>query len=1120
LLIYRNDKARKAGVYLGRTKFLGALFLWLLGTAAAQAQTNIPLQLVTVPGAPGSAYQRLVINVGVGGGAPHPYLFDTGSALFNAPAAFIGSTDSILADGASYTYGDGNGYYGDLATVPSISFYAPGASTPVATETAGSAGYVVNEVQDHLLGNNPGGGAQPITIYNPSNHQYTTYWIQPTYPNNINNAPPLEGIIYGTFGAGDFTTIVNNGTAPGTSKYTNVAVGSILGQSTTSGYVVAANGTAGQNVTNCSPCVMLGLTPALLAQFRSIEPWDLGSGIGTAKFPVSGANSSTEFGVEFEYTATYQGHQVVFSGPSLLDTGTQDLNFHTDQDVSALETEVEGYLNAGATVTMTGYAPGSVPVGFTATDALTALQTFQISLGTDKQIVTTNLRQTAGIGFFLENSVLYNLAGEETGYSPNFVTDQNITTPFDVTVADGPLGLAGVISGSGGVTLESGTSATLSGTNLYTGATNVAAGAELLLVGPGSIAGSSGVVDDGVVDTSGETLPVTQLQGLTGNGTVYLGANSLQLTNANGTFSGQLEDGGLYGGSGGALVVAGGNEVLTGSSDYTGGTLVEGGAVLEIGSDAALGATTGGLTLNSGTLVALGDITTQRAVTVGAAGGTLNAGNNAVTLNGLITLTGPLVLNGNVAPGAGATSVFEINAPGSYGRLIKPAGSFMLNGTLLPVLNPGNTPPGLGQVFNLVSAPGGLQGHYILTLPQTSPGPGLRLDALTSPTALDLVTTPAAYADLPAAGVPETANESAVGATLDAIRPAAGAALGTGAALFTPLYQQSAAGVPVALAQLAPAIAADALMVRRNAWDLTGQAVGGQLAAARGAWFEGQPEAAMGAGGGVWLTGLGQTGSIGGGNAPSYQGTLSGFAAGADMPLGKVRAGAAVSYVNGTGSDQAGAQYSGDGVTGLAYAGLRQGIAFVDATFGGGVFESGTTQTIGFAATQTSGHSTGTDLGGSLATGVDLGSGDWQVEPSLKLTAAQFWQAGYQARAGNALYDLSLAPAAITSVQTQLGAWLQRRVALQRGWALLPDVQAGWLHEYADEDATVTGQYAGLGAGPFNVQSAAVGRDAAVLGAGAVLQSAGSLALFLNYTGEVNGQSNAQNFSGGVRMNW
>lgn len=1105
---------------MDKAKRLAGLLFWLLGAAAAHAQTNIPLQLVTVPALPGYSYQRLLIDVGVGGGAPHPYLFDTGSSLFNVPASFVGQTNSILADGAGYFYGDGNGYYGDLATVPSVTFYAPGTSTAVAAETAGGSGFVVNEVHDHLLGTNPGGGARTINIYDPSTRKTTTYWIDPNYPNGKNGVPPIEGIIYGTFGAGDFATVVGNGTAPGTSTYTNVTVGSILGQSVTSGYVVAANAAAGQNVTNCSPCVMLGLTPALAAQFASIEPWDSGTGIGAQKFPVSGANSSTEFGVTFEYTASYKGHVVVFSGPSLLDSGTQDLNLHTTKDVSKLETLVAGYLNEGATVTMTGYVPGSAAVGFTAANPNTALMTYQITLGPDGRKITAIQNQTPGIGFFLQNSVLYNLAGQEVGYTPNFVTDQNITAPLDVTAADGPLGLAGVISGGGGVALESGALATLSGTNLYTGATQIAPGAELLLVGPGSIAASSGVEDLGTFDLSGVTAPVTAaIQGLTGNGSVLLGGNTLVLTNATGTFSGTLADGGFYGGAGGALVLAGGNETLTGSNEYTGGTVVDGGAVLTIASDQALGAATGGVTLNNGTLVTLGNWTASRAVTVAAAGGALNANGNNVTLNGMLTLAGRLTLAGHVTLGAASVSLFDLTAAQGYGQMLDAAGPLTLNGTLVPVLSTAG--PSLGQVFTIVAAPGGLQGRYALAPPQGGLAPGLRLDTLYSPVALSLVATPAFYADLPAAGVAETANEAAAGAMLDSIRPAAGAAMGTAAgALFTPLYQQSASGVTVALAQLAPAITGDSLVIRRNAWELVGQAVDTQQAAARGAWFQGQQEAPLGANGRIWMTGLGQAGSIGGNNAPSYHGTLSGFVAGADAPLGRLRAGAAVSYVSGTGNDQIGGHFSGDGVTGLAYGSVQQGAAFVDASFGGGVFESNTSQKISFAGTQTSGRANGTDLGGAIAAGFDMARAGWQIEPSLKLTVAQFWQAGYGATASNPAFDLSLAPAGLTSVQTQAGVWLERSVALTRGWTLLPDAQLGWRHEYADETALVTASYTGLGGVPFSVQSATMGRDAAVLGAGVVAQSAGSLALYLNYTGEVNGQSNAENFAGGVRMAW
>ena len=80
----------------------------------------------------------------------------------------------------------------------------------------------------------------------------------------------------------------------------------------------------------------------------------------------------------------------------------------------------------------------------------------------------------------MQNSVLYNLAGQQVGYSPNFVTDANITTtttsPLVIGASSVPLGLAGVISGPGGVSITNGGSASLSGTNTYTGPTSVSGG--------------------------------------------------------------------------------------------------------------------------------------------------------------------------------------------------------------------------------------------------------------------------------------------------------------------------------------------------------------------------------------------------------------------------------------------------------------------------------------------------------------------------------------------------------------------------------------------------------------------------------------------------------------------
>lgn len=109
----------------------------VLGLAAVTptlAQSlDIPLQLVDATtgvsstGVPNTGV-RLIVNVGIGGAQPYPYLFDTGSNLFNAaylPAsgkmlsANFGNVPSSMANlptGVVYGYTDGNYYVGDFVT--------------------------------------------------------------------------------------------------------------------------------------------------------------------------------------------------------------------------------------------------------------------------------------------------------------------------------------------------------------------------------------------------------------------------------------------------------------------------------------------------------------------------------------------------------------------------------------------------------------------------------------------------------------------------------------------------------------------------------------------------------------------------------------------------------------------------------------------------------------------------------------------------------------------------------------------------------------------------------------------------------------------------------------------
>ena len=79
---------------------------------------------------------------------------------------------------------------------------------------------------------------------------------------------------------------------------------------------------------------------------------------------------------------------------------------------------------------------------------------------------------------------------------------------------------------------------------------------------------------------------------------ISLGAQTLTLTNASGTFSGVIADGGLFGGVGGALTIGGGTETLTGTNTYTGATTVDLGATLKLGNGGTTGTVAGAIADN------------------------------------------------------------------------------------------------------------------------------------------------------------------------------------------------------------------------------------------------------------------------------------------------------------------------------------------------------------------------------------------------------------------------------------------------------------------------------------------------------------------------------------------
>ncbi|GGA06730.1 autotransporter outer membrane beta-barrel domain-containing protein [Dyella caseinilytica] len=710
-----------------------ALACILALTQRAHAQTlsqptTIPLDVITESGG-GFTEDRLGINVGVNGAAPEEYIFDTGSTAFNIDVGsgsagqpwfpIVSGTPITPTSPALTLYG--NGTYGNLGantTVSSVQFYNSSSNALAASFTNGQGiPVLINQGAVATAGslNGDQAGAQ-VGYYLPAyGYAYTfaeiaaaqaagvtvntqgelPIYLDATWQQNLNQGiGPEDGgafKLFGIFGAGEFSS------------------NSILGNLTTSGYIVAANAEQGspQNCTGCGH-VILNLTPALRAQFISLVPWN-GGGQGT--FPLSGAPvSANQFDLNFAYTLN--GGKYSATLQTLLDSGTPTIYLNDagllSSETAAGHVDQYGNENPGVTLTMTGAAPGAQPTSIITGNDNSGDQSNVVTPGNtiypngagESDPDTSPGQALYGISFFFNNSVMYDLQNQETGYTPFFVSINPISTAnsgYTISAAMAPQGIAGIISGSGPLIIASGGAAQLTGTNTYTGATLIAQNGWLGLAGPGSIADSSGVQADGTLDISRISGPAL-IQSLSGAGNVELGASTLELTNASSTFAGVLADGGLVGGTGGSLIIARGVETLTGINTFTGSTGIS----------------------PAGTLVLNGSL----------AGSVVDAG----LLEGRGAMGGGVVVTGAIAPGNGIGTYQTLTVAGNY---LQSAGSvyvgqldlqqsgissqILVNGKA--VLAPGamvSVVPSTGQLFNkgarytLLTADQGLIGTYTL----------------------------------------------------------------------------------------------------------------------------------------------------------------------------------------------------------------------------------------------------------------------------------------------------------------------------------------------------------------------------------------------------------------------
>jgi fibronectin-binding autotransporter adhesin len=184
---------------------------------------------------------------------------------------------------------------------------------------------------------------------------------------------------------------------------------------------------------------------------------------------------------------------------------------------------------------------------------------------------------------------------------------------------------------------------TLSGTNTYTGMTTIDLATTLALTGGGSIATSSGVIDNGTFDISQTSLGAA-ITTLSGSGTVALGARLLSITAGSTTFAGVIADGGIGGGTGGMLAVTGGTQTLSGVNTYTGGTQINGGAALAL---SGLGSIATSTFVNALGTFDISQTTSGASIMTLAGSGNVALGAQELTItNGWTTFSGVLADGG------------------------------------------------------------------------------------------------------------------------------------------------------------------------------------------------------------------------------------------------------------------------------------------------------------------------------------------------------------------------------------------------------------------------------------------------------------------------------------------
>lgn len=1113
---------------------------------------NIPLYYYYNPSNPLlSTEAKLAIDVSIGeGGEARPYIFDTGSPVFNAaygswwgegfdPNSVPGSTvfapDGTQMNNAEFCYGNSvstqgfcRGWTGNLVQVTELGFHYENDATATVT-LAAEPGYVMTAGS---------------TYVDPSQTAYN-------FP--FDSGPPMYGYFWGVFGAGNFAPDVKLVAEDGSTSQSGYNAGGILGQTIVQGvmaqgYMVAANGQKNplsdingpqqvdgitveiggetKPVTPCSPCVTVGLTAEVLGQFWAATPTEGGDGGNAGVIPWAehgeafqnpyggdaGNNASKELGTRYTTSMTSSEGTVTTTAGGLLDTGTGTLNLGVRDEPSIGDISDEYktdptcldqtgcHVDAGVTLEISGAYQDAPITGLPPAEMEV---TRDVNATYNTQVFKVENQNVIGLSFFTQNAVLYDLTNQIIGYTPFFVTDASLATTADgPLIVDGDnvwLGLAGVVSGAGGIRIEDGGKVQLSANNSYTGLTQILEGADLYLSGIGSIAASSGVSNDGIFDISRTWAPVS-IQNLTGSGTMRLGGQNLTITNANGTFSGTISDNGAFPGTGGSLTLAGGVLALAGANIYTGPTSVERGALIVNGS------ITSDVTVDLGaTLAGIG--------TVGSAdiAGIISPGSTPASSRtiGTLHLEGHAVL-------AEADYVVDADAAGAADRIVVRDDVTLSDARLHVLVAGGDYATSTNYLVIDKTSAGGIAGSFVeITTNSIFVSPDVMYDGGTGN---DVVLTLEA---VPYATFAETRNQRAVANALDA------APFGALAASIFYLDEASAREAFTTLAgEVHPTtlgiLAEDSRYVRQA---VLGRAVQAQyqdmgsdvsISPAGGVEMPGGPAASQV---GFWTQAFGSWATYDrDGNAAGGKRDLGGFVSGLDVGLdGGWRLGAAGGYGHSSIQlDAAAGSANVDTYSLAVYGGGDLGPVALRAGAAWSWHDVDTARTVdypGFFEREKASYDGDTgQIFGELA--YPILTGGMAIEPFAGLAYVRVSTDGFREDGG-------IAALAGKSADEDVGfstlglRWAGR--ADVGGTAIMPRASLAWQHGFDELTPETAFVFAGTDIG-FTATGLPIVRDSALVDVGLAVELAAGLTLGASYAGQF--ANDLQDSSVQGRLSW